>query len=267
MREHWREGWRQEGASQVERGQRDSRTQGRDRGTAGHRAGWQSQSRAGGVPRERGVLGTWMDGAPRWGGTGDRGTERSVQRGAPARGEEQRGPPEDRAGGCSARVTPTSPPCCGLLPPAQGAALGRVPCCVPTSVSPSACPFPCPPCTPPSSHPRTCAPRASPRHPVPLPHTHPSAGGGTPHACPCVPKHMLSPSPALEPPPPPCRWQEDTEGGWGPAGAAPTGGSAPHGPPGTHRKPHLRPAVWRPTWWDRAGDRGDSQGGGARAGG
>lgn len=39
-------------------------------------------------------------------------------------------------------------------------------------------------------------------------------------------------------------------------------GAAPHSPQGTHRKPHLHPAAWRQTWWDRAGGTGRGVGGG-----
>lgn len=242
---------------------------------------------------EKGALGTWMDGAPQWGGTRDRGTERSVQRDAPARGEEQRGVPEDR-------VSPRTECPCHLGGGLEGGrklcpgsdrghpdvpALLQPPAPQPQewlwAVSPTVSPCPCHPV--PYTCP--CVPTSPPACPytrtcIPVPHARPHATPSpAPHVSLCRWLHapclsLKSPStrcpqtqlwgPCVVPPLATGRRQEDTEGRWGPVGAAPMGGSAPHGPPGTHRKPHPRPAVWRPTWWDRAGDKGDSQGRGGR---
>jgi len=88
MGERWRERWSSQEKASPWRG--DSRAEGRGR------TGDPGGDRRGG--QERGALGTWTDGAPQWGGTGDRGTERSVHRDAPAWGEEQGGDvPKDRA--------------------------------------------------------------------------------------------------------------------------------------------------------------------------
>lgn len=232
---------------EVNRRRRPDR-RGGDRGTVGHR-NRVGELKDGRGDRERGAFGPWVNGTPQWGGTGDRGMERSVQRDALAQGEKQWAAPKDRVspspqrGGGSAQ----SLPCCGLLHPnpSPRSSPGLCP-----HVPVTLCPVPC--------------------HPVPLPHTCPRApcvlpalhvSLSLPHAHPCVPKPMLSPSTALG-----CCWQKDTEGGWGREGAVPMGGSASPGPScptgGTHQKPRQHPAVWRPTWWSRAGDRGDSQRGG-----
>lgn len=159
---------------------------------------------------EKGALGTWMDGAPQWGGTRDRGTERSVQRDAPARGEEQRGVPEDRVsprtecpchlGGGGAleggrKLCPGSdrghPDVPALLQPPAPQPQEWLWAVSPT-VSPCPChpvPYTCP-CVP-TSPPHVpipvrvyLCPTRVPMPPRPLPHTCPSAGGCMPRACP-----------------------------------------------------------------------------------
>lgn len=83
-----------------------------------------------------------------------------------------------------------------------------LPCRVPMSMSCSVCPLPVPvPHVCPCPH----SPYLCPLH-VPMPPC-PSAGGCMAHAHSCVPKHMLSPSPALGSPCHCCS-PESTEGGW-----------------------------------------------------
>lgn len=185
---------------QAARGQRDSRARGQGTASRGDGRG----------DRERGALGTWMSGTPRWGGTGDRG-QREVFKETPQH---------------RARSSTVSPRTVSLSPAGSDQDHPHVPspwslpCRVPMSMSCSMCPLPVPvPYVCPCPH----TPYLCPLH-VPTPPC-PSAGGCMAHAHSCVPKHMLSPSPALGSPCHRCS-PESTEGGWDVQGQHPW--VAPH---------------------------------------